>query len=121
MTRRRKKHRADESVAMLRDADAMLNAGKELAALLQVSEVGDSTLERWRARYGGRKCEEAKKLKRCEEEKQRLKQLVADQALDVQMLKHLSEETDNPFSEASGGGRASHEARRLRAKGMQGG
>jgi hypothetical protein len=63
MTRRRKKHRPDEIVAKLRDADAMLNAGKDLAAVLQALEVSDSTLERWRAQYGGIKCEEAKRLK----------------------------------------------------------
>ena len=67
MTRRRKKHRPDEIVAKLRDADAMLNAGKDLAAVLQALEVSDSTLKRWRAQYGGMKCEEAKRLKRLSE------------------------------------------------------
>ena len=52
-TRRRKKHRPEEVVATLRDADAMLNAGKDLAAVLQALEVSESTLERWRAQYGG--------------------------------------------------------------------
>jgi len=33
-TRRRKKHRPEEVVAKLRHADAMLNAGKDLAAVL---------------------------------------------------------------------------------------
>jgi putative transposase len=37
------------------------------------------------------KCEEAKRLKHLEDENRRLKQLVADQALDIQTLKHLSE------------------------------
>ena len=39
MTRRRKKHRRDEIVAKLCDADAMLNAGKDMAAVLQALEV----------------------------------------------------------------------------------
>jgi len=39
----------------------MLNAGKDLAVVLQAAEVSDSTLERWRAQYGGMKCEEAKR------------------------------------------------------------
>lgn len=91
MTKRRKKHRPDEIVAKLRDADAMLNAGKDLAAVLQALEVSDSTLEQWRAQYGGMKCEEAKRLKHLEDENRRLKQLVADLSLDNQMLKHLSE------------------------------
>ena len=46
-TRRRKKHRPEEIVAKLRDAEAMLNAGKHLAAVLQALEVSESTLERW--------------------------------------------------------------------------
>jgi len=91
MTRRRKKHRPDEIVAKLRDTDAMLNAGKDLAVVLQASEVSDSTLERWRAQYGGMKCEEARRLKHLEDENRRLKQLVADLSLDNQMLKPLSE------------------------------
>jgi len=53
MTRRREKHCPDEIVAKLHDADALLNVGKDLAAVLQALEVSDSTLERWRAQYGG--------------------------------------------------------------------
>jgi putative transposase len=98
MTRRRKKHRPDETVAKLRDADAMLNAGKDLAAVLQALEVSDSTLDRWRAGHrreavvvGWMKCEEAKRLKHLEDENRRLKHLVADLSLDNQMLKQLPE------------------------------
>ena len=42
-TRRRNKHGPEEIVAKLRDAEAMLNAGKDLAAVLQSSEVSEST------------------------------------------------------------------------------
>ena len=76
----------------------MLNAGKNLAALLQALEINDTTLDRWRVGHrrgvvvgGGMKCEEAKRLKHLEDENKRLKILVADPALDIQMLKHLSE------------------------------
>lgn len=64
----------------------MLNSGKDLAAVLQALEISESTLERWRKQYGGMKSEAAVRLKKLEEENQRLKQLVADQALDIQML-----------------------------------
>ena len=90
-TRRRKKHRPEEIVAKLRDADAMLSAGKDLAAVLQSLEVSEATLTRWRSQYGGMKSEEAKRLKQLEDENRRLKTLVADLSLDNQMLKHLSE------------------------------
>ena len=89
--RRRKKHNPEEIVAKLRDADAMLNAGKELAVVLQTLEVSEAALARWRKQYGGMKCEEAKRLRQLEDENDRLKRLVADLSLDNQMLKHLAE------------------------------
>jgi putative transposase len=90
LEKRRKRHSPEEVVRKLRDADAMLNAGKELVAVLQALEVSEATLHRWRAQYGGMKAEEAKRLKQLEEENRRLKQLVADLSLDVQMLKHVA-------------------------------
>ena len=90
-TKRRKRHSPEQIVAKLRDADAMLNAGKDLAAVLQALEVSESTYLRWRNQYGGMKAEEAKRLKLLEEENKRLKELVADQALDIQMLKYVAE------------------------------
>ena len=90
-TKRRRRHSAEQIVRKLRDADAMLTAGKDLAAVLQSLEVSESTLERWRLQYGGMKSEEAVRLKKLEDENARLKRLVADQALDIQMLKHITE------------------------------
>lgn len=87
---RSKRHTPEQIVAKLRDADAMLNSGKDLAAVLQSLGVSEATLHRWRAQYGGMKSEEAKRLKQLEDENRRLKQLVADQVLDIQMLKHVN-------------------------------
>ena len=88
--KRRTRHTPEQVVRKLRDADAMLNAGKDLAAVLQALEVSQSTFDRWRNQYGGMKAEEAKRLKELEDENRRLKQIVADQALDIQMLKHVA-------------------------------
>ncbi len=90
-TRGRKRHSPEQIIAKLRDADALLNAGKDLAVALQALEISQSTYERWRAQYGGMKAQEAKRLKELEDENRRLKRLVADLALDNQMLKHLNE------------------------------
>ena len=90
-TRRRRRHTPEQIVRKLRDADAMLNAGKDAAAVLQALEVSEATYQRWRNQYGGMKSEEAKRLKQLEDENRRLKQIVADQVLDIQMLKYLSE------------------------------
>ena len=90
-SKRRKRHTPEQIVKKLRDADAMLSAGKDQAAVLLALEVSESTLDRWRKQYGGMKSEEAVRLKKLEDENKRLKQLVADLSLDNQMLKHLQE------------------------------
>jgi len=90
MSKKRKRHGAEEVVKKLRDADAMLAAGKDLAAVLQALEVSEATLNRWRNQYGGMKSEEAKRLKHLEEENARLKKLVAELSLDIAMLKEVA-------------------------------
>lgn len=90
MSKRRKRHSPEQIVRKLRDADAMLNAGQDLAAVLQSLEVSEATYHRLRNQFGGMKSEEAKRLKDMEEENRRLKQIVADQALDIQMLKYVA-------------------------------
>lgn len=62
-TKRRKRHSPEQIVRKLRDADAMLNAGKDLAEVLQTLEVSQSIYERWRNQFGGMKSEEAKRVK----------------------------------------------------------
>ncbi len=51
-TRRRKRHSPEQIIAKLRDADAMLNAGKDLAVVLQTLETSESTYERWLEQVG---------------------------------------------------------------------
>ncbi len=92
MTNRgRKRHSPEQIVRKLRDADAMLNAGKDLAAVLQALEVSEATYQRWRNQYGGMKSAEAKRLRQLEDENKRLKEIVAEKELDNRMLKHLLE------------------------------
>jgi putative transposase len=88
---RRKRHSPEQIVRKLRDADAMLNAGKELSAVMQALEVSESTYARWRSQYGGMKSEEAIRLKKLEEENRRLKEVVAELTLDNRMLKFVAE------------------------------
>jgi putative transposase len=90
-TKRRKRHGPEQIVRKLRDADAMLNAGKDQAAVLQALEVSESTYLRWRKQFGGMKAEEAVRLKELETENRRLKEIVADLTLDNRMLKHINE------------------------------
>jgi transposase-like protein len=90
MTRRRKRHSPEQIVRKLRDADAMLNAGKDLAAVLQALEVSEATYHRWQSQYGGMKAQEAKRLKELEQENARLKRLLAEAELDKSMLKEIA-------------------------------
>ena len=90
-TKRRKRHSPEQVVRKLRDADAMLNSGKDLAAVLQALEVSEATYCRWRSQYGGMKAEAAVRLKKLEDENRRLKEVVAELTLDNRMLKYVAE------------------------------
>ena len=90
-TKRRKRHSPEQIVRKLRDADAMLGAGKDLAAVLQALEISESSYDRWRNQYGGMKAEEAVRLKKLEDENRRLKEVVAELTLDNRMLKYIAE------------------------------
>lgn len=91
MEKKRKRHQPDQIIKKLRDADAMLNAGKELSAVLQALEVSEATYHRWRTQFGGMKGEEAKRLKELEDENKRLKKLLAEAELDKSILKEALE------------------------------
>ena len=86
-----KKHSPEQIIKKLREADAMLSTGKTIGQVVQSLEISEQTFHRWRNQYGGMKAEEAVRLKKLEDENRRLKQLVADQALDIQMLKYVAE------------------------------
>ena len=87
MKKRSKRHRPEQIVKKLRDAEVMLNSGKSMEEVLKVMEVSEATFNRWRNPYGGMKSEEAKLLKDLEGENARLKRLLAESELDKAMLK----------------------------------
>ena len=57
MTKRRRRHTPEQIVKKLRDADAMLNSGKDMNAVLQTLQVSEATLHRWPNQDGGIKSE----------------------------------------------------------------
>lgn len=87
---KRRRHTPEQIVRKLREADRLLGEGKEMAEVLRHLEVSEPTLHRWRNQFGGMKAEGAKRLRELERENQRLKQVVADQVLDIQALKEIS-------------------------------
>ncbi len=84
---KRKRRSAEQIIAALREAEALLNAGQPLSAVIQHLGVSEATYHRWRNQYGGMKAESAKRLKELEQENARLKQLLADAELDKSILK----------------------------------
>jgi len=87
---RRKRHSPDQIVAKLREADRLLSEGATIARVCQQLEVSEQTFHRWRHQYGGMKADDAKELRRLQEENKRLKKLVAEQALDNDILREIA-------------------------------
>ena len=86
----RKRHRLEEIVAKLREADEALSQGKTLEDIAKSLGVSLMTLHRWRTEYGSTDRDAVKRFKELERENSRLKRLVADQALDIQILKEVA-------------------------------
>ena len=64
-------------------------AGAKTSELCRQHGISTATFYGWRSKYGGLEVSEAKRLKQLEEENGKLKRIVADQALDITMLKDL--------------------------------
>jgi len=84
---KRRRHSPQQIVDKLKEADRLLNAGQSLGQVLQVLTVSEATYHRWRNQYGGMKASEAKRLKELEQENARLKKLLAERDLDIDILK----------------------------------
>jgi len=86
----RRRHRPEEVVSKLRQAGEDLAKGTPLAEVARSLGVSEVTLHRWRAEYGAVDRDAVKRLKDLEKENARLKRLVADQQLDIQILKEIA-------------------------------
>ena len=80
----------DQIVSKLRKADVELGKGKKVPEVCKELEVTEQTYYRWRQKYGGMQPVMVKQLKSLEKEKSRLKKVVADQALDMEILKEAA-------------------------------
>jgi len=85
-----KKHRPEEIIRKLRQAEVWQSEGQTIAQVCQKLEVSQQTFHRWRHAYGGMKADEMRRLKELEEENRRLKRAVADLTLDNQILKEVA-------------------------------
>jgi len=85
-----RRHTPEQVVRKLREADKLLAEGADIATVAKHLEVSEQTYHRWRNQYGGMKADDAKRLKELERENARLKHIVADQVLDIEMLKEVA-------------------------------
>lgn len=86
----KKRYSAEQIVGMLRQADVGLGKGLKVPEVCKQLGISEQTYYRWRQKYGGMAPDVAKQLKALEKENARLKRLVADQALDIQILKEAA-------------------------------
>ena len=87
----KKRHAAEEIITKLREAEVLQSRGQTLSQVCKALGVTQQTYYRWRKEYGGLKVDQAKRLKQLEKENTRLKKVVADQALDMAILKEAAE------------------------------
>ena len=85
-----KRHTVDQIIAKLRRADVLLGKDTKVPEVCKQLEITEQTYYRWRQKYGGMQPEMAKELKALQKENARLKKLVADQALDMEILKEAA-------------------------------
>jgi putative transposase len=83
---KRKRHTEEQIIRILKEAES----GLKPADLVRKHGISEQTFYRWKSKYGGLEISEARRLKELEEENRRLKRLVADQALDIQILKDVN-------------------------------
>ena len=86
----RKRFTAEQIITMLREAEVRQAQGASIAEVCKQLQITDQTYYRWRKEYGGLKVDQAKRLKELEQENGRLKKLVAEQALDVAILREAA-------------------------------
>ena len=86
---KRRRHTPEQVIRKLAEGEKLLGQGKDLAEVVRHLEITESTWHRWRTQYGGMKADDAKRLRELERENARLKKIVADQALDIDMLKEI--------------------------------
>ena len=86
----KKRYTAEEIITHLRTVEIEQAKGTTLEEAARKVGVTPQTVSRWKAEYGGLRVEQAKRLKELEQENARLKRLVANQALDNQILKEVA-------------------------------
>jgi putative transposase len=87
----KKKYSGTEIVGKLRQADVLIGEGKIIPDVCREIGVTQQTYYRWRNKYGGMSPDMVKQLRELQKENGRLRKVVADQALDIAILKEVAQ------------------------------
>jgi len=83
----RKRYSPEKIINLLREAELLSNQGKSIKEISRNLGITEQTYYRWRKEYGGLRVDQARRLKELEKENIRLKKLVAERSLDIEILK----------------------------------
>ncbi len=81
-----KRYSEEQIIGILKEVDS----GGAVSSVCREYGVSEATVYRWRTKYSGMDVGDVRRLKELEEENRRLKELVADQALDIRLLKEIN-------------------------------
>jgi putative transposase len=87
---KQQRHSVEQIIAKLRRADVALGKDRKVPEICKLLEITEQTYYRWRQKFGGMAPAMAKELKALQQENARLKKLVANQALDMEILREAS-------------------------------
>ena len=85
-----RRHTPEQIVRKLREADRLLAEGEDVAGICRHLEIATQTYQRWRVQYKAMRPEDVDRLKALEKENARLKRLLADKELDIDMLREVA-------------------------------
>lgn len=83
---KRKRFTEEQIIKILKESESIGN----IRDLCRLHNITEQTFYRWRNKFGGMEVSEARRLKELERENAELKKMVAEQSLDIRMLKDVS-------------------------------
>jgi transposase-like protein len=86
----KKRFQAEQIIGKLREAEVEISKGQTIAQIAKKLGITEQTYYRWRKEYGGLRSDQAKRLKEQDKQIARLKKVVANQALDMEILREAA-------------------------------
>ena len=87
---KKQRHTPEQVIGKLREAEVKLAKGTAIGQVCKDLAITENTYYRWRREYGGMKVDQARRLKDLEKENARLKRIVGEQVLDIDMLREVA-------------------------------